>query len=360
MDINFIERTRLDSLRTLNNRDSMLEQLRQSELVVIGGTGFVGTWISEIVAALNDEFQFGIKLYLISRSTDKFASRLPHLANRNDVKLIKADVRQLGQFPMNADWVIHAAANPDVRLHASNPLETASVIVDGTMSVVQTAARLNRLRKLLYLSSGLVCGQQPASEKGTSENVQGAPAPEASFVYANAKRFAEVICSAARVQSRLPIHVARPFSFLGPYQSLDTPWAQTTFLSDALQGYSIRVFGDGQVVRSYLYGSDAAFWFLRILTTGQSGDVVNVGSPVSVSLQDLANEVAKNFEPSPDIMFNTSPKISRRSGQLLPDTSHAYDEYGLTIFTPFEEAVALTVQWHKMKGESSAGLSVKK
>lgn len=342
------EKTRHDCLRVLDGRDKVLEPLRQSELVVIGGTGFVGTWIAEMVAALNDGYQFGIKLSLISRSTDQFANRLPHLAKRTDISLIKSDVRQLGQFPSNADWVIHAAANPDVRTHASNPLDTASVIVDGTMSVMRTAERLGRLKKLLYLSSGLVCGVQPATSTGVSENAQGAPAPDASFIYANAKRFAETLCSAARAQSRIPVLVARPFSFIGPYQSLDTPWAQTTFLSDALRGYHIRVLGDGQVVRSYLYGSDAAYWFLRILTAGQSGDVVNVGSPVGVTLQDLATEVARNFEPSPEIMFNTSPRSTGRAAQLLPDTKHAQNEFGLSVFTPLNEAIKLTAQWHHM------------
>jgi dTDP-glucose 4,6-dehydratase len=343
------ERIRHDCLHVVTGREQALDALRQSELVVIGGTGFVGTWIAEMVAALNDEYQFGIKLSLISRSTDQFASRLPHLANRTDVQLIKSDVRQLGQFPMDADWVIHAAANPDVRIHASNPLDTASIIVDGTMSVVRTAERLGRLKKLLYLSSGLVCSTQSASVNGLAENAQGAPSPDASFIYPNAKRFAETICSAARAQSRIPVLVARPFSLIGPYQSLDTPWAQTTFLSDALRGHSIRLLGDGQVVRSYLYGSDAAYWFLRILTVGQSGDVVNVGSPIGITLQDLAKEVAKNFEPSPEIMFNTSPRSVGRSAQLLPDTTHAQNEYGLSVFTPLEEAIRLTVQWHAMQ-----------
>jgi nucleoside-diphosphate-sugar epimerase len=343
------ERTRLDCLQILDGREKALEALRHSELVVIGGTGFVGTWIAEMVAVLNDEYHFGIKLSLISRSTDQFASRLPHLANRADVQLIKSDVRQLGQFPMAADWVIHAAANPDVRTHASNPLDTASVIVDGTMSVVRTAERLGRLRKLLYLSSGLVCGSQPASAHGLTENSQGAPAPDASFMYANAKRFAETICSAARAQSRIPVLVARPFSFIGPYQSLDTPWAQTTFLADALRGKTIRVLGDGQVVRSYLYGSDAAYWFLKIVATGESGDVVNVGSPVGITLQDLAKSVAQNFSPAPEIVFNTSPRSIGRTAQLLPDTSHAQNQYGLSVFTPLEEAIRLTVQWHVMQ-----------
>lgn len=349
MNLECQDRIRVDCLRILNGREKELEPLRQSRLVVVGGTGFVGTWIAEMVAALNDEYQFGLKLSLISRSTDQFASRLPHLANRADVQLIKSDVRQLGQFPMDADWVIHAAANPDVRTHASNPLDTASVIVDGTTSAVRTAERLSRLKMFLYLSSGLVCGVQSASKNGTAENAQGAPPPEASFIYPNAKRFAETICSAARTQCRIPALVARPFSFIGPYQPLDTPWAQTTFLSDALRGHAIRVLGDGQVVRSYLYGSDAAFWFLKILTAGQSGDVVNVGSPVGITLQDLAKEVAINFEPSPEIMFNTSPRSAGRSAQLLPDTTHAQKEYGLSVFTSLEEAIKLTVQWHTMQ-----------
>jgi len=343
--------TRLDCLRVLNGRQKGLEQLRQSELVVIGGTGFVGTWIAEMVAALNDEYQFGISLSLISRSTDQFRSRLPHLANRADIKLIKSDVRQLGKFPMEADWVIHAATNPDVRTHASNPLDTASVIVDGTMSVVKTAERLSRLKKLLYLSSGLVCGAQPALVNGLAENAPGAPPPDASFMYPNAKRFAETICSAARAQSRIPVLVARPFSFIGPYQSLDTPWAQTTFLADALRGKAIRVLGDGQVVRSYLYGSDAAFWFLKIVSTGESGDVVNVGSPVGVTLQDLAKEVAKNFNPSPEIMFNTSPRNIGKSAHLLPDTTHAKNKYELSVFTPLEDAIKLTAQWHLIQSK---------
>jgi dTDP-glucose 4,6-dehydratase len=168
-------------------------------------------------------------------------------------------------------------------------------------------------------------------------------------MYPNAKRFAETICSAARAQSRIPVLVARPFSFIGPYQSLETPWAQTTFLTDALRGKSIRVLGDGQVVRSYLYGSDAAYWFLKILTAGQGGDVVNVGSPVGITLQDLAKEVAKNFNPSPEIMFNTAPRSLGRSAQLLPNTNHAQIEYELSVITPLEEAIKLTVQWHLLQ-----------
>jgi len=337
-------------LRVLDGRDRDLNLLRQSELVVVGGTGFVGSWIAEMVATLNDEYKFNIKLSLISRNIESFSNKLTHLSSREDISLVKSDVRDLKSFPMEADWVIHAAANPDVRAHATRPLDTGSVIVDGTMAMMRISERLGRLKKILYLSSGLVCGSQLISEKkGLPESVQRAPALETSCVYANAKRFAESICSAARAQSRIPVLVARPFSFIGPYQSLETPWAQTTFLSDALQGHSIRVLGDGQVMRSYLYGSDVAFWFLKILIEGKVGDVVNVGSPVGTCLRELATCIAENFDPSPDIIFNTSPHNILGGAGLFPDTTHAETKYNLSVFTPIDEAVKLTVEWHRMQ-----------
>jgi nucleoside-diphosphate-sugar epimerase len=77
--------------------------------------------------------------------------------------------------------------------------------------------------------------------------------------------------------------------------------------------------------------------------------VVNVGSPVGITLQNLAKEVAKNFEPSLEIMLNTSPRSVGRSSKLLPDATHAQNEYELSAFTPLEEAVRLTVQWHLLQ-----------
>ncbi len=188
------ERIRHDCLRILDGRDNALEPLRNTELVIVGGTGFVGTLIAEMVAALNDAYQFDTKLTLISRSTDQFANRLPHLGSRTDINLIKSDVRQLGQFPANADWVIHAAANPDVRTHASNPLDTASVIVDGTMSVMRTA---ETVRSAKTLSSGGGQSGAAGAKGGSKMAVQPAPRPVApkAAVASNGPSAAQVVTS---------------------------------------------------------------------------------------------------------------------------------------------------------------------
>ncbi len=69
-------------------------------------------------------------------------------------------------------------------------------------------------------------------------------------------------------RDKLPVVTARPFAFIGPYQGLDKPWAVNNFLRDALLGVPIRILGDADTVRSYMYPSDMAFWLLAILAEG--------------------------------------------------------------------------------------------
>lgn len=337
---------RSDCLRILNNQTQVIDRLKNSKVVVIGGTGFVGTWIAEMISALNDEYSFNIELNLIARNTDKFQKKWPHLSDRKDIKLIKSDVRQLINFPTDAEWVIHAASNPDTRFHASSPLETASVISEGTINLMRIAQRMGKLKKILYLSSGLVSGNVQNSNESNAEHTFANLSSDAANIYTNSKQFAESICVAAISQSRLPIVICRPFSFIGPYQLLDNPWAQTTFLSDALNGHAIQLQGDGEIVRSYLYGSDAAFWFLTLLSNASAGDLINVGSNQEISLKQLAELVAKKFDPSPDIILNTAPRSKNKQLKLLPEINHAIQDYKLLVYTPLEDALEKTIQWH--------------
>jgi len=339
--------TRSDCIRILNNQAQMIEDLKNSKIVIIGGTGFVGTWIAEMISALNDEYNFNIELNLIARNTDKFLKTWPHLCDRKDIKLIKTDSRQLVNFPMDAEWVIHAAANPDTRFHASNPLETASVISEGTMNLMRLGERLGKLKKILYLSSGLVSANTSTLEQNNIQNDFANLPSDPAYIYANSKRFAESICNAATSQSRLSVVMTRPFSFIGPYQSLDNPWAQTTFISDALNGHKIRLHGDGQIIRSYLYGADAAFWFLNLLLNGSIEETINIGSPKEISLQNLAEIISGNFNPSPDIVFNTAPRAYKRESKLVPVMSQVLNKYNLAVYTSIDEAIKLTIDWHK-------------
>ena len=92
---------------------------------------------------------------------------------------------------------------------------------------------------------------------------------DVSAVYAESKRFAEVVAQCAVSESKLPVVTLRPFAFVGPYQSLQLPWAVTDFIRDSMAGGPIRIMGDGSTVRSIMYASDYAFWVLAALACGR-------------------------------------------------------------------------------------------
>lgn len=330
-----------------------LEALRDSRVLVTGGTGFLGAWLAELTACLNDQHGFNTRLILLSSRASAFGERLPHLAQRPDIELMECDARHVVEFPEDVNWVIHAACSPDSRVHVSDPLKTIDVLVNGTSAVLSAAARLPRLRNILYVSSGLVYGTQPQELPGISEEFWGALSPNSvAAVYAEGKRCAETLCAAARNVYRLPIVIARPFTYIGPYQSLDKPWAVNNFLRDALLGGPIRILGDPETVRSFLYASDMAFWLYRMLVKGGDGQCFNVGSAMGVTLHELARKIAEQVPGGSDI---TLPKLSSKAPagpRFVPDTARAQNELGLRVSVDLDEAIRRTLAWNQLEQPS--------
>jgi dTDP-glucose 4,6-dehydratase len=327
---------------------SKLEPIRNSILVVTGGTGFLGKWLAESVATLNDAFGFGIECHLVARNIHRFSTDCPHLCNRKDLVLKRDDVRYMSELPRETSWVVHAAATPDNREHASHPVEVMSTISEGTTNALRLVSRLSQLRMFLNVSSGLVYGQQPLDLEKITESAQGSlSCSEPAAAYAEAKRFAETLCAAMRTQGHIPVSTVRPFSFVGPYQSLETPWAINNFLRDSLRGGAIRVLGNGKTVRSYMHGADFAAWVLTILVNSKSGRVYNVGNPEPTCIEDAARMVSSCFSPKPEIIVGSSVNSYPHVSRFVPDVTAAQNDFGLTLAHSAQQAIERTVAWHR-------------
>jgi nucleoside-diphosphate-sugar epimerase len=329
---------------------SLLEPLRGSCVFITGGTGFVGTWLTELILYLNTRHNYGTRVILLSSQASSFRAKAPHLASRPELTLIQRDVRTVSEMPPDVKWVIHAAGNPDNRQHASDPLRVMQVIANGTAAVLEAATRLPDLEGLLNLSSGLVYGPQPWELAGIPEDsFAGLDCSSLTTVYPEAKRYAETLCVAYRNLHRLPIVNARPFAFIGPYQLLDRPWAINNFLRDGLQGGPIRIQGDGETVRSYMYASDMAWWLLRILVQGAVGQSYNVGNPQGVTLARLAEAIAGNFTVRPQVLLGVSSDRHLRRSRFVPNVSLAQNTLGLALTVDLDSSVRRTVLWHQMR-----------
>jgi dTDP-glucose 4,6-dehydratase len=337
-----------DCRRVLDKQLTGLDALREGVLLVTGGTGFMGTWLAEMVAYLNDHHHFAVRLMLMSSRASSLAERVPYLAQRSDVELIDQDVVNLVELPEDATWVIHAAGDPDSRSHATDPLRTFRTIVRGTDAVLQAASRLASLRKVLHVSSGLVYGAQPRDLPCLSEDYVGSvDCATPGQAYAEAKRAAETLCASYRTQMRLPIVTARPFAFLGPYQRLNRPWAANNFIRDALRGGPIRIQGDGQSIRSYMHPADMAVWLLTILARGPSGSTYNVGSSEGVTLLNLARQIV-DFCPEPvKVITRTLGSNAPRATNLVPDVTRARETLGLEIKINLDATLRSVMPWYR-------------
>lgn len=324
----------------------MLDELKNQKVLVAGGTGFIGSWIAEFVAYLNDNHQFNTSLVLLARNTDSFRNEKKHLATRSDIQFISKDIRNINELPQDISYIIHAAASPDNRNHVSNPIETISTITKGTDNLIDSAFRLPNLKKFLYLSSGQVYGKCIVNKGIISELDFGAlDCNKITAVYPEAKRLAEATCCAYSSQYKLPIVVARPFSFIGPYQSLSKPWAINNFINDALNNRTIRIIGNGEPIRSYMYPADLVVWILKILIAGKINTAYNVGNPLGISLKDAAEKIVQIAQTNVniDIKFNNND-----FSHYVPDISLCENDLNLKISYNVEDTFRRSIAWFKL------------
>ncbi|NVN98804.1 MAG: NAD-dependent epimerase/dehydratase family protein [Geobacteraceae bacterium] len=322
---------------------TLLQEIKNQKLYITGGTGFVGTWIAELVTCLNDKHGFNTGLVLVARDTDSFRERAPHIASRKDIQLVSADVRRTLEIPDDVSYLLHLAASPDNRQHVSNPIVTMETITGGTGNVLDSASKLASLKKILVASSGQVYGKQGNAK--ISENMPGTlNSNSITSVYPEAKRYAETLCCAYWSSCKLPVVIARPFSFIGPYQGLDKPWAINNFIRDALMDNPVRIIGNGMPVRSYMYPSDMALWFLRILTSGTAGLAYNVGSPSGISLKDVAEKVMQYFGAAADVIIKN---MNDDFSAFVPDDTFCRESLNLSVTVPIDTALRRSLEWYR-------------
>jgi len=338
---------RADAEAVLEGRNGQLEALRGQHLFISGGTGFLGAWLLELAAVLNERHGFGLTVTVFSRNARAFAQRWPHLGGLEWITFQDGDIRYLSELPRETRYIIHAAALTDRRLFASQPSAVAETNGLGTLRLLRAANLLEDLKNVVLMSSCLVYGQQPWETAQINESFAGPlRSNDVNAVYAESKRFAEMIAQCAISESKLPVVTVRPFAFVGPYQSLELPWAVTDFIRDSLAGGPIRIMGDGATVRSIMYGSDFAFGVLSALAVGKPRETYNLGSPEAIDLGSLARMITQFFSPVPEIRTRVG-QVGHDRNRLVPAIDRAAADLGLKVTVPLPEALQRTIAWNR-------------
>lgn len=330
--------TQIEHLKTLENQC----------LLITGGTGFMGKWLLEMISYVNNNYHLNISVFVLARNIEQFKSEVPHLANLSFIKYIQQDIKNLYEIPHEVNYIINAAGTPDSREHSSNPIKTIDTFTKGTHALLDASFKLPQLKKILHISSHQVYGNTSNIDNVNESFQGGSECFSLNAIYTESKRIGETYCSIYNNQYRLPITVVRPFAFIGPYQSLNKHWAINSFIRDGLLSDSIRILGNEKTIRSYLYGSDMAFWLLTLLSKSIDGECYNMGSEYGIDLKELAHKITNNINKKIDIIQKSSREVYENTSVIVPDIDKI-KALGIKENYTLDEAIKRTIEWNLEK-----------
>jgi nucleoside-diphosphate-sugar epimerase len=340
----------LDSITT--DVGKVLMDIKNANIFITGGTGFIGKWLIESILFANEKLNLNAKISILSRNPKSFKVKFPFIACHNEITILQGDIRNFNFPNAQVDYIIHAATESSAKLNVENPLLMSDVIINGTRHLLDFAVKCSA-KRVLFLSSGAVYGKQPEEIKGFKEDFWGAPDQLAiGSAYAESKRMAEFLCATYARQYNIGISVARCFAFVGPYFPLDTHFAIGNFINDGLLGRDIVITGNGAPLRSYMYASDMVVWLLTILLKGKTGEAYNVGSAKAISIKDLATTVA-GFFPGIKVNILNQVRSTDRNQNYIPDISKSEKTLNLQLTVNIRDAIKKTILFHQLNRQKS-------
>ena len=267
--------------------------------LITGGAGFIGSHLAERLLNRGDEV-----LLLDDLSTGSMEN-IRHLKkfDRMQYFLDTIENRQLlAELVDEADVIFHLAAAVGVRLIVESPVRTIETNVNGTQLVLDAACKK---RKLVFAAStSEVYGKNTQVPFHEEADLVLGPTTKGRWSYAASKALDEFLALSYWKEKKQPVVIVRLFNTVGPRQTGRYGMVLPNFVSQALDGAPITVFGTGQQSRCFCDVGDAVEAILRLISTDRAvGEVVNVGSDYEITIEGLARLVKERTGSSSPITY---------------------------------------------------------
>jgi dTDP-glucose 4,6-dehydratase len=280
-------------------------------VLVTGGAGFLGSHLCETLLARGDEVVcFDNLLTGSERNIEALKSRPGFVFQRGDVtRPIEIDGK--------VDAILHFASPASPADYLEHPIHTLKVGALGTLHALGLAKA--RGAKFL-LASTSECYGDPLVSPQTEEYWGNVNPVGPRGVYDEAKRYAEAMTMAYRRAHGVATRIVRIFNTFGPRMRPNDGRAVCTFISQALRGEDLTVYGDGSQTRSFCYVTDLVDGILRLLDADEAYPV-NIGNPDEIPILRLAEEVLELTGSTSKIVRRPLPQDDPK--QRRPDISKA-------------------------------------
>ena len=257
------------------------------KILVTGGAGFIGSFLTESLLA------DGYAVTVADNFSTGAIANLDAVKDSPLLKVLKLDVVEeadtVAELVREADCIFHLAAAVGVEMVVNDPVHTLLTNVRGTENVLVPAAKAKK--RIILASTSEVYGKSPGELfKETDDLHLGSP-HHSRWSYACSKLLDEFILMAYHHQQDLPGTIVRFFNIVGPRQTGQYGMVVPRFVKAALNGESLRVYGDGQQSRCFCHVADVVKALKSLLHCKESyGKICNIGSQDLITIEDLAKK----------------------------------------------------------------------
>ncbi|MCL5958508.1 MAG: SDR family oxidoreductase [Chloroflexi bacterium] len=306
--------------------------------LVTGGAGFIGSHLCQRL--LKDGYEVVCVDNLITGNRDN----ITHLLGDKRFQFIEHDVTE--QLDLQIDLIFHLASPASPPGYLQFPVQTSLANSLGTYNVLELARRCGA--RFLMASTSESYGD-PLQHPQREEYWGNVNPVGIRSCYDESKRFAESLTMTYTRHHKLDARIIRIFNTYGPHSDPNDGRMVPNFVTQALRGETITVFGTGEQTRSLCYVSDLVEGINRVMFfEGTTGEVFNLGTPDEHTVMEFA-EIIKRLAAS-DAPIELRPPISEDDpSRRCPDISKARKRLNWEPKVGLEEGLSLTIEWFRQK-----------
>src|SRR5688572_976306 len=305
-------------------------------VVIAGAAGFIGSHLAEEL--LNRECSVvGIDNLLTGD-----VANIAHLTGR-DFVFLKHNVTNYISVDGPVDYVLHWASPASPIDYLELPIPTLKVGALGTHKALGLAKAKGA--RFVLASTSEVYGDP--LEHPQKESYWGNVNPIGPRgVYDEAKRFAEAMTVAYHRYHGLDTKIVRIFNTYGPRMRVNDGRAVPAFISQALRGEDVTIFGDGTQTRSFTYITDLVDGIIKLMLSDVN-DPVNIGNPREMTIEEIAKTIIRMTGAKSRIVYGPLPTDDPKIRQ--PDITRARTLLGWEPKVSLEDGLIPTIDYFRSK-----------
>ena len=324
--------------------------------LVTGGAGFLGSHLVDALTTRGDS-----AVVLDNLSTGRLENIEHHLESEY-VEMIDGSVLDkdlVDDVMRRVDACFHLASAVGVQLIVDKPLESLTLNVRGNDTVITAAAK--HCRRLLFASTSEIYGKNSdGALSETSDRILGSPY-KSRWAYATAKAYGEYLAYAYHRERGAQTVVARLFNTVGPRQTGAYGMVLPRFVTQALAGEDLTVYGSGTQSRCFAHVLDTTHALLLLMESEEvTGQVFNVGCPAEVPVVDLARRVFERAESESTVRFVPYDEAYGEGfeelGRRQPDITAIKEAVGWAPTRDVDEAIDDVIAYERGTGSARGRL----